>query len=368
MSKIYYIIYIFLFLTQTINSQTYIQDKYYFQIYPSETVEESYAFHLYNQQSEDFLINSTEKETMKIISKTKNNEIPIKDLSSKMIYNNNLLIKTCFGPNKIIEIIDNKKETFTPNNDYFKNVQNNLENIKYCYTTKIYNPEKLEEDIIITYWTEALIENGVKTFAHRSILFYPENKKFSDVFRIKTSTNENFYAQSCTNQRNLYIYCTIDPSFSISDNKHFLIDPSYISLKQIKIKLVSIVSRLSSSIYHKPIGLVKSIYSYNGKRAEYFLMEYHDKDRNITRLATSLYINSYNMTFILRFEDFKVDYGINIEDIYIEPNLFNHLIPNNDEIIVIYIMKGFDGNNLLLLNRYDYENRLILRDYRTIYI
>ena len=360
MSKQYYPILIFLYLTQIIKTQDLDDEKYYFQIYPSESEEESYAFHLYSQ-SVDSLINSTNEDPMEIIRTTQSKETPIKHLSSMMTYKNKFLIKTCFGPKKIIEIKDSNKETFSPENDYFKNVQNNLENIKYCFTTRIYNPEKLTEDIIITYWTEAINENGVETYAHKSILFYPDTKKFSDIFQIKTNKSENFYPQSCTNQRNLFIYCTIDPSFPIVNTKDIFIDPSYIGINKITLKLVTIVSRLSNSIYRKPIGLVKSIYSYNGKKAEYFLMEYHDKNRNITRLATSLYINSYNMTFILRFEEFKVDYGINIEDIYIHPNLFNYIVPNNDEIIVIYIMKNFQGKNILLLNRYDYEKSIKVR-------
>ena len=362
MSKAYYIILlIFFYLTQFTKSESLNDEDIKFLLYPSESYEESYGFHIYNYKSEDIFINSTEGENMKKVRTTKTKDAPIINLSSVMIYDNSLLVKTCFGPNKIIEIIGANKETFIPENPYFNNTKNNLENIKYCYTTAIYNPEKITQYVIITYWTEAVVENGVETYAHKSILFYPDKKKFSDIINIKTNKEEKFCAQSCTNQRNLYIYCNINPSLSSVENKHILIDPMYISLKQIKIKLVSVASILSSSIYHKPIGLMKSIYTDVGKRAEFFLTEYHDKSRNITRLATSLYINSDNRTLILRFEDYKVDHGINIEDVFIEPNLFNILVPNIEELIVIYIMKGKTGENLLLLNRIDYEKSLKVR-------
>ena len=47
--------------------------------------------------------------------------------------------------------------------------------------------------------------------------------------------------------------------------------------------------------------------------------------------------------------------------LFIEPNLFNILVPNIEELIVIYIMKGKTGENLLLLNRIDYEKSLKVR-------
>ena len=104
--------------------------------------------------------------------------------------------------------------------------------------------------------------------------------------------------------------------------------------------------------------MFKEIYTNTGKNGSYFLTLYHDSSSNKTRLMTSLYI-SYNKTsYILRFEYLKIDYGINIEDNYIEPNLFNYLLPNNDEIIIIYIKKGAEGKNILLLKKYDHQHPL----------
>ena len=73
---------------------------------------------------------------------------------------------------------------------------------------------------------------------------------------------------------------------------------------------------------------------------------------------SSLYINFYLTSLILRFDGLDIFYGINLEDNYIEPDLFNTILPNNDELIIIYIMKGAEGKYLLLLNRYDYKHSL----------
>jgi hypothetical protein len=50
--------------------------------------------------------------------------------------------------------------------------------------------------------------------------------------------------------------------------------------------------------------------------------------------------------------------GINIEDEYIEPNLFNTLLTDKEELIITYVMKGEEGKNLLLLNKYDFRQSL----------
>jgi hypothetical protein len=73
---------------------------------------------------------------------------------------------------------------------------------------------------------------------------------------------------------------------------------------------------------------------------------------------TGLYINYYKTSYIQRFEDLKIDNGINIEDDYIDPNLFNSLLPNDDEIILIYIKKEAEGKNVLSFKRYDYQHPL----------
>ena len=354
-SKIF-IILLISFIT-LITSNELLENKYYFLVSPSDKKNTPNIFYFYNLNEDMYTINSTELENMKIIGKTKSQENPIKNLSSLLKYEDKLLIKTCFAPKKIIEIIDENNEIFKPTDDYFKNIKNNLDNIKYCYSTIMMNPTNTLEEIIVTYWTEFTLSSGKEIYNHKYIIFYPNKKTFSKVYSLFTGKN-NFYAQSCTNMRNIYIYCTIESSNSLANKYHFYIDSTYLTQKIVNINLIPVSSRFSNTAYNNPIGLVKSIYTNVGKQAEYFLMEYHDKTENKTRLMTSLFVKSYNMSFVLKFEDLNVYRGINIEDQYIEKNLFNHLLPNVDEIIIIYIMKGANGENLLLLNRYDYDESL----------
>jgi len=357
MKKLTSIILYFFFSSVLLSSQRE-EDKYYIQLYPSENKEKPEELNFFNLKSEYYTINSTDKEDMKIINKVTSNETPIKHLSSVIKFNNRFLIKTCFGPDKIVEIKDeNNGESFTPKNDYFKKLKNNLENVKYCYSTALKNPLKENEYSLITYWTESSSSSGIEIYTHKYILFNPSTKTFGNIYLLGTEGN-NFYAQSCTNLLYKYIYCNIDPSFSLSKTKHFSLD--YINLLSVspKINIVQVLARFSNSIYHKPIGIFKETYTKSGKTAQFFLTEYHDSITNKTRLMTSLYINYYKTTYILRFDDLEIYYGINIEDIYIDPNLFNNLLPNNEELIIIYIMKGAEGKKILLLNRYDNKHSL----------
>ena len=246
------------------------EDKNYFQLSPSE---KPYQLDIYNLNKEYITINSTESENMKIIKQTtKEDEIPIKDLSSIIVYKNQFIVKTCFGPNKIVEIIDEENQVLTPNDDYFKNVKNNLENIKYCYSTSIANPYLPSEFTIVTYWTELKIQNGKEIYTHKSILFIPRTKTFSKIYTLD-SKGDNFYAQDCTNIGNKYIYCNMDSSVELSNKYHFSIIPDYVNANEIKmlIRLVTVFARISNAIYHKPIGTFKYFYSKTGKYAYYFL-------------------------------------------------------------------------------------------------
>ena len=332
-------------------------DEFYFQLYPSENEEKPEEINFYNLKSEYYTIISSDEEDMKI-HKATIDEIPIKNLSSITEFGDRFLIKTCFGPDKIIEIKDkNSDEILSPKDEYFKHLKKNLKNIKYCYSTAVKNPIKSNEYFIITYWTESLSSGTIEIYNHKYIIFIPRTKVFGSVKTLNSQDN-NFYAQSCTNLLYKYIYCTIDPSFPLSKENHFSIDSSQFLSDSAKINLVKVLSRFSNSIYHKPIGMFKDVYTNTGKNGSYFLTVYHDSSSNKTRLMTSLYINYNKTSYILRFEDLKIDYGINIEDNYIESNLFNYLLPNNDEIITIYIKKGAEGKNLLLLKKYDHQHPL----------
>ena len=352
-----------IFLFESIIADNLVEDKYYIQLYPSKDKTKPYLSHFYTLNSDFFTINSTEEENMIILNKSeKINDTPIKKLSLVSKFEN-FLIKTCFSPDKIVEITDEKNEILIPNDPYFNNVQKNLENIEYCYTTSIANIYNMTRHVIVTYWTERFESNGNQNYAHRSILFFPHNKTFSKVYTLD-SKGQNYFAQSCTNLRNKYIYCNIDQSSSLTLSKthHFSVIPSFITKEEIAIiiRLVKVYNSSSISVYHKPIGTFKYFYSKIGKYVEYFLLESHDKKKNITKLITSAYVNIDLNSFINQKEknNIGVYNGINIEAQYIEPNLFNNLIPNTKDLIIIYIMKDPKRKNLLILNNYDYNNEL----------
>ena len=351
---------VLIYVFNTVVSYETEEDKNYFQLYPSEDKGKPYLFHVYNLKSQFLTVNSTEGENMKIIQNiTRSNEAVKKDLSSVILYDDTFLVKTCFGPNKIVEILDENNEAYTPKDDYFNSVTNNLENIKYCYSTIFKNPYRVSEHVIATYWTDFKVEGGKEIYNHSVILFYPKQKSFSNIYPLDTQ-GQNFYAQSCTNLRSKFIYCNMDQSIEISKRYHFSIISDFKSADEIKIlfRLVYVFARFSNTIYHKPIGIYKYFYSKTGRYADYFLTEYHDEANGKTRLMTSVYVNYNLYSFILRFEDMDIYKGINIEDTYISPNLFNHLLPNMNELIVLYIMKNYEGKNLLLLSKYDYTKEL----------
>ena len=123
-----------------------LDEKYYFQLYPSVDVDKSYLFHVYTPSSIFYTINSTEKENCKIMENKTVNEYPLVNLSSVIKVNNALLIKTCFGPDKIVEIINEKNETFFKKNIKKEDgTSGDLNNIKFCYSSSIYNPEVRNE-------------------------------------------------------------------------------------------------------------------------------------------------------------------------------------------------------------------------------
>ena len=106
------ILFLLIYLLNSVFSYEKEEDKNYFQLYPSEDKDTPYLFHIYDLNSVFLTVNSTDGEDMKIIKKDiKENEIPIKDLSSVIQYKEQFLVKTCFGPNKIVEIIDEKKKS-----------------------------------------------------------------------------------------------------------------------------------------------------------------------------------------------------------------------------------------------------------------
>ena len=175
-------------------SNNLVENDYYFQLYQSEKKEKPEEINLFNLKSEYYKINSTDGENMEIINKITKDTIPINSLSSIILFKDRFLIKTCFGPDKIVEIKDENGEIFTPKSEYFKRLKKNLENIKYCYSTPVKNPNKSNEYLIATYWVESSIIGDKEIYTHKYILFTPSTKEFGNVKTLDTQDN-NFYPQ-----------------------------------------------------------------------------------------------------------------------------------------------------------------------------
>ena len=106
-------------------SQDILEDKYYFQLYPSEYKNKPYLFHAYTPEKRLITINSTENEICQITENKAVNDYPINGLSSVILYNETLLIKTCFGPDKLLEMIKENNETILKKNNNLVGSSNN---------------------------------------------------------------------------------------------------------------------------------------------------------------------------------------------------------------------------------------------------
>lgn len=111
--KIYRILYLILFLIlqNIIKSEEADETKYLFQLYNSHNEESPNYF--YAQTNEKLItINATEGDNNEIINIETSNDYLYKDISSVSLIDDIYLIKTCFGPNKLVEVIYKNKETF----------------------------------------------------------------------------------------------------------------------------------------------------------------------------------------------------------------------------------------------------------------
>ena len=166
-----------------------LQQDYYFQMYPSFNEDKPYLFHAYIQPSKFITINTTEGEECKIIEKKTVTETVTRNLSSVIMYKKDLLIKTCFNPGKLVEIINK-------NNVIFSQTKANLNNIKYCYSTAIIDPNNSNNSnkyVIFTYWTEFQIINGKEKYIHKCILFNIEQNTFSNIITLIPYSNIIIY-------------------------------------------------------------------------------------------------------------------------------------------------------------------------------
>ena len=350
------ILFLLFLLNAVANSNGILDEKYYFQLYPSKNKDKPFLFHAYTPNSKLLTINSTEGENCQIVKDEEIDEYPIKNLSSVIIFNQTLLIKTCFGPDKIVEIIDEKNETFCHKNNNYDGSNKNLSNIKFCYSTTILNPILITQNIIITYWTEFTITNGKEKYIHKCILFNPKTKSFSsEQYLVGGSTlyerviNNNYYAKSCTTFRGIDIYCSINLEEKISIVNSFSIDTSKLFTSEPHMHLVLSDTNYGIDIYQKPIAIDKQVHDcIFGWLFDAFLTEYHNKEENKIMLVSSLFRKKIYTSFISVSDSSKKYYGINIEDNYIEPNLFNHLIPNINDLIIIYTMKTGNDTSLIM--------------------
>ena len=330
-----------------------LQQDYYFQMYPSLDEDKPYLFHAYIQPSEFITINTTEGEECKIIEKKTVTETVTRNLSSVIMYKKDLLIKTCFNPGKLVEIINK-------NNIIFSKTKANLNNIKYCYSTGIIDPNNSNKYAIFTYWTEFQIVNGKEKYIHKCILFDIEQNTFSNEITLTPYSNiinylinDNYYPQNCITFRNRDIYCDIYFGSSESNfyENSFVIETQTLFTSG-KINLVY-SKDFDKKSFHRSISIGLGIHDLiEGGYFDVFLTQYHDRINSATFLLSSLYRKSSHSAYIFKFNLFRRYYGINIENQYVEPNLFNILIPNYNDLITVYIMKN-NNKNILIMSRFN---------------
>ena len=359
MSKLFNFI-LFLSFQVIIKSDNVDENKYSFQLYPSW--EQDMPYYFYAQANNELItINSTDGENCNIIGRKENEEYSYKDLSSTNIIDDTYLVKTCFGPNKLVEILSINKETFIYNN-------NNFNNIKFCYSTKVYNPlnnnEHQDKYVIITYWTEIKSITDRERYTHKCILFYPESKTFSQEFTLKSGSQfviNIYYPEKCVTFRDTDIFCVIHYIPAENDDVHVLGNNYVIETKNIildaiynQIESVNLVisnSQISSKVYQRPIALKKASNSRYGF-IDVYMTEYHNSEGEGKGKVSLMY--SYYKKYIHRsYIPFttNVFIGINIEDNYVHQDLFNYLVPNEDELIIIYISQ--EDKMSLILNRFN---------------
>ena len=358
---IFLLIFILINLTKNYES---LEEKYYFQLYPSESKEKPFLFHAYTPDARFITINSTEGENCKILENRIVNEYPIKDLSSVILYNKTFLIKTCFGPDTIVEITDEKNETFSYKNNNIGTEEKTIDKLKYCYSTAIYNPLNKRQYVIMTYWTDYIIEKGREKYIHKCIIFNPNLKTFTQEIVlagnsniIERLVNNNYYARSCITFRSTDIYCSINLDSDTSYGNSFIIDTSKIYLSDPQIHLIFSNTDFGENVYQKPIAIGKEIHDIFGGFFDAFLTEYHHEEKDKIMLVSSLFRKSLHGSFISVSDSSKKYYGINVEDSDVDQNLFNHLLPNENDLIIIYTMKTRDGMGLVL-TRFNLTNSI----------
>ena len=324
LANIFFILYFF--IKNYVKADDSDDHRYYFQLYPSANPS---LLNIYLSNTSILTLNSTDGENPKIIENKRTNENIFKDLSKVMLFNNTLVVKTCFGPNKIVEIINENNETvFTKNNT---NSQD-LSNFQFCYSTAVYNTKEKEYEII-TYWTEKSNDK----ILHKSVKFNPKSKKNAEnnlptyFNKTKEEYKNNIYPKSCVLFRSEDIYCSFDfdEAFEINGD-YFIIETKD---KNLNIKIVgrSTTTKYNNKhYYYKPISVGLVLY----QLCDIYITEYHDI--TTTRLIASLYNQSAYISKDYMYQDSSSYLGMNIDE-YVDPQLFNNLVPNINDLIIIYL-------------------------------
>ena len=333
--------------------------KYFFTMYIQKKAAASYILHANTHNSEHLTIDLSKDDVSDMITKEPTSDYTNANFSSTYYYEDEYLVKTCFGSNKIVEIIPQKEsesQTFIHKTENSKSI---TDNFVYCYSSTITNPDKTIQDTkaIITYWVEYTSQ---KVYNHKCILFFPSSKKFSQSYNLLSSSSFEIsekYPIHCTTFRESDIFCTYyDPEL----NNQFVIETNYIVSSQPSVFFVlSDFGQIKGSNM-KPISLNREEKSIFGGYYDVFLSEFHNNnegERNSTVLLYSLYRKSLHVSIVPMFADLQLFFGTNIRDAYIEINLFNYLI-DEKELILFFIY-----NKELRVHRIDYsvENNLFKR-------
>ena len=339
------------------------QNNYFFTIYPSADKNTSYIIHSFTPYSEHLTIDFSQENPNKIIQKESIADYSNKH-SSTFFYKKDYLIKSCFSSNKIVEIIpvsetEKKYEEIKVKYVYSIEGINIAENIQYCFSTIITNPDKAsnkkDENIIITYWVQILDNNN---YSHKVIFFYPNTKKFSKVYPLYSNILfplEKRFPIHCTVFRNSDIFCSY---YDLDLNNQYVIETNKIMKENTKTPSVHFVLSDFCQINGKnmlPISLNKQLKSIFGGYYDIFLAEFSEKEngkKNNTVLLYSLYRKSLHASLVPMFSFLDLFFGINIRDDYIETNMFNYLLEGNEMVFV------FIYNNLLQAIRVDYSKKL----------
>ena len=328
-------------------------NKYYFTMYPSQNSQTPYILNAYTPLSEHLKIDFSQNSDENMIKREKTKDYVNANFTSVSFYENEYMIKTCFGANKIVEIIPiEKNDTTSQTSNYiFSSGNKNISNyFVFCYSTLIQNPDSSIKDtkVIITYWVEI---TSKKDYSHKCVLFYPNSKIFSDTYTLSSPSTFQIstkYPLYCTTFREKDIFCSY---YDSNLNNQFVIETNKIKKQPCIYFILSDFGQINGNNM-KPFALNKKVKSIFGGFYDVFLAEFHNNiigDKNSTVLLYSLYRKSLHISIVPMFANLELFFGTNIRDAYIGINLFNFILESN-EIILFFI-----HNNYLKVVRVDYS-------------